>query len=82
MHPLDSIHKQYNEYITAYEHTRGLDKPEKIPFQKGGESQTQSTLRSIDKLFHDSASGLPQDLPYFLKSRWIEGKTGHYIQGG
>ncbi len=44
---------------------------------------TQATLRSVNKLFHDSSSGLPQELPQFLKSRGIRVEsTAHYIHGG
>ena len=75
MHPLDSIHKNCDKFVTAHEHTLNIDKTRKLPYQKGGENMTQATLRSIGKLFHDSDSGLPKDLSHFLKSKGI--KRGH-----
>ena len=52
MHPLDSIHKQCDEFITAHEHKLDLHKTGKFPSRKGGEGQTKATLRSIENSFH------------------------------
>ena len=73
VHPLDTIHKQSDKFVKAHELTQKFEKDGKYPFQKGGESKTQATLRCIDKLFHDSGSGLPKELPHYLKSKGIKG---------
>ena len=73
VHPLDTIHKQSDKFVKAHELTLTFEKDGKYPFQKGGESKTQATLRCVDKLFHDSAAGLPKELPHYLKSKGVKG---------
>lgn len=72
-HPLDTIHKSCDKFVKAHELTLEFPEGKQLPYQKGGESKTQATLRCVDKLFHDSGCGLPKELPHYLKSRGIKG---------
>ena len=73
VHPLDTIQQQCSKAIKTFEqtHTKETNGPQ--PFKHHGESESQALIRAVDKLFHDGGSGLPRDLPVFLKDEGFGG---------
>ena len=73
VHPLDTIQQQCSIAVKTFEQTLTKETNGPQPFKHRGESESQALIRAVDKLFHDSGSGLPRDLPVFLKDQGFGG---------
>ena len=73
MHPLDTIHRECNKALITHEDGLTFPQDDKYPFKGTGESRAQALIRAMDKVLHSDKSGLPKELPRYLRDRGFGG---------